>query len=89
MEGIPAQATSARPTFGVAGGLAIPAGGSFGSSFKSGYDIAAFLGLRSASLPFRSKEWAEAYAADHPQCLMGRLYLDFLRREIVRVMGDL
>ena len=31
----------------------------------------------------RELEWAEAYAADHPECGMGRLYLDFLRWELV------
>jgi len=37
----------------------------------------------------REQEWAEAYAEERPQCLMGRLYLDFLRREIVQLMGEL
>lgn len=37
----------------------------------------------------REQEWAEAYAADHSHCPLGRMYLDFLRREIVTVMGDL
>ena len=31
----------------------------------------------------RELEWAEAYAADCPQCRMGSLYLDFLRWELV------
>jgi hypothetical protein len=31
----------------------------------------------------RELEWAEAYAADHPKCRMGRLYLDFLHWELV------
>lgn len=37
----------------------------------------------------REQEWAEAYTADHLHCPLGRMYLDFLRREIVSVMGDL
>lgn len=35
----------------------------------------------------RELEWAEAYAADSPQCRMGRLYLDFLRWELVAVQA--
>ncbi len=31
----------------------------------------------------RELEWAEAYAADRPECRMGQLYLDFLRWELV------
>ncbi len=31
----------------------------------------------------RELEWAEAYAADHSECRMGRLYLDFLHWEMV------
>ena len=31
----------------------------------------------------REMEWAEAYAADHPACAMGRVYLDFLQWEMV------
>ena len=30
----------------------------------------------------REREWAEAWAVDHPDCDMGRLYLQFLHREI-------
>lgn len=37
----------------------------------------------------REQEWAEAYAAEQPECLMGRLYLDFLRRELVQLMGEM
>lgn len=37
----------------------------------------------------REQEWAEAYASENPQCQMGRLYLDFLRREMTQIMGDL
>ena len=44
-----AQAAS-RPTFGVSGGLSIPTG-DFGDGFKSGYDIAAFLGFHPAVSP--------------------------------------
>ena len=33
-------------------------------------------------------EWAEAYAADNPGCVMGQVYLDFLRRELVTAQGE-
>lgn len=36
----------------------------------------------------RELEWAEAYAADHPECRMGRLYLDFLHWESVAVQAE-
>lgn len=35
----------------------------------------------------RELEWAEAYAADHPECRMGRLYLDFLHWELGAAQG--
>lgn len=35
----------------------------------------------------RELEWAEAYAADHSECRMGRLYLDFLHWEMVSVQA--
>ncbi len=37
----------------------------------------------------RELEWAEAYAADHPGCSMGQLYLDFLHWELVAAQGGL
>ena len=37
----------------------------------------------------REQEWAEAYAFDNPHCQMGRLYLEFLQREMVQLMGEL
>lgn len=37
----------------------------------------------------RELEWAEAYAADHPKCGMGRLYLDFLHWEMVTAQSAL
>ncbi len=37
----------------------------------------------------REQEWAEAYAVDNPHCPMGRMYLEFLHREMIRAMGDL
>lgn len=37
----------------------------------------------------REQEWAEAYTADHPACALGQVYLDFLRREIVSLLGEL
>jgi hypothetical protein len=37
----------------------------------------------------REQEWAEAYALDHPRCSLGQMYLNFLRSEIVTVMGEL
>lgn len=36
----------------------------------------------------REQEWAEAYASENPQCQMGCLYLDFLRREMTQMMGE-
>lgn len=36
----------------------------------------------------REQEWAEAYAADHPGCDLGQVYLRFLRGEMVRVVGE-
>lgn len=44
-----AQAAT-RPTIGIAGGLAAPIG-DFGDGYKSGYDIAAFVGFRPAAAP--------------------------------------
>ncbi len=37
----------------------------------------------------REIEWAEAYAEDYPGCLMGSVYLDFLRRELVTAQGEI
>jgi len=37
----------------------------------------------------REQEWAEAYAEEQPDCLMGRLYLEFLQREMVQLMGEM
>ena len=37
----------------------------------------------------REREWAEAYAAGHPHCGMGRLYLDFLCWELVAAQAEL
>ncbi len=37
----------------------------------------------------RELEWAEAYAADHPECSMGRLYLEFLHWEMVAAQAGL
>jgi hypothetical protein len=37
----------------------------------------------------RELEWAEAYAQDHPNCSMGRVYFDFLRWEMVRAQGEI
>ena len=31
----------------------------------------------------RELEWAEAYAADHPACPMGHVYLNFLQWEMI------
>jgi hypothetical protein len=39
-----------RPTFGLAGGISFPTG-DFGSGFKSGYDISAFVGFHPATSP--------------------------------------
>ncbi len=35
----------------------------------------------------RELEWAEAFAADYPDCGMGQVYLDFLRHELVTALG--
>ena len=37
----------------------------------------------------REQEWAEAYCADFPLCELGLVYLDFLRREIIHLTGEL
>lgn len=37
----------------------------------------------------RELEWAEAYAADHPKCSMGALYLNFLHWEIVAAQSQI
>ncbi len=36
----------------------------------------------------RELEWAEAYAADNPDCPMGRVYLDFLQWEMITAQGQ-
>lgn len=36
----------------------------------------------------RELEWAEAYAADHADCPMGRIYLDFLRWEMISAQAE-
>lgn len=36
----------------------------------------------------RELEWAEAYAADHADCSMGRVYLDFLRWEMISAQAQ-
>lgn len=36
----------------------------------------------------RELEWAEAYAADHPACAMGRVYLHFLQWEMITAQGQ-
>lgn len=36
----------------------------------------------------REQEWAEAYAADHPDCDLGQVYLRFLQTEIVHLLGE-
>ena len=36
----------------------------------------------------RELEWAEAYAADHPDCAMGRVYLHFLQWEMITAQGE-
>ncbi len=36
----------------------------------------------------RELEWAEAYAADYPECSMGELYLDFLRWELAAAQAE-
>ncbi|MGI4791520.1 MAG: hypothetical protein ACRYFS_22055 [Janthinobacterium lividum] len=36
----------------------------------------------------RELEWAEAYAGDHPNCSIGKLYLDFLHWEMVMAQAD-
>lgn len=30
----------------------------------------------------REREWAEAYHAENPTCAMGRVYLEFVQREL-------
>ena len=37
----------------------------------------------------REMEWAEAYAEDNPACRMGRIYLDFLRWELLHTQAAL
>ena len=37
----------------------------------------------------RELEWAEAYAADHPKCDMGALYLNFLHWEMVTGQAEI
>ena len=37
----------------------------------------------------RETEWAEAYAIYHPECPMGEIYLEFLRREMITAQGTL
>jgi len=37
----------------------------------------------------RETEWAEAYADYHPECPMGGIYLEFLRREMITAQGKL
>lgn len=37
----------------------------------------------------REREWAEAYAADRPRCRMGRVYLDFICRELATAQAEL
>ena len=37
----------------------------------------------------REAEWAEAYAEYHPECPMGEIYLEFLRREMITAQGKL
>ena len=37
----------------------------------------------------REQEWAEAYALEHPECPLGRLYLDFIRQELIQALGEL
>jgi len=36
----------------------------------------------------REQEWAEAYAADHPGCDLGQVYLRFLRTELAHALGE-
>ena len=36
----------------------------------------------------RELEWAEAYAENHADCRMGRVYLDFLHWEIIMAQGE-
>jgi opacity protein-like surface antigen len=45
-----AAQSSSRPTFGIAGGLALPTG-DLGDANKSGYDIGAFVGFHPATSP--------------------------------------
>ena len=37
----------------------------------------------------RELEWAEAYAEDHADCRMGRVYLELLHREMVMAQGEI
>ena len=37
----------------------------------------------------REIEWAEAYSIYHPECPMGGIYLEFLRREMITAQGRL
>ena len=37
----------------------------------------------------RELEWAEAYAADHPRCSMGQIYLNFLHWELIAAQAEL
>jgi opacity protein-like surface antigen len=46
----PLAAQTSRPTFGIAGGLALPTG-DLGNRHKSGYDIGAFVGFHPATSP--------------------------------------
>jgi len=41
---------ASRPTFGISGGISFPTG-DFGSGYKSGYDISAFVGFHPATSP--------------------------------------
>ena len=36
----------------------------------------------------RELEWAEAYTADHADCPMGRVYLQFLQWEMITAQTD-
>ena len=35
----------------------------------------------------REVEWAEAYAADHPTCETGAMYLEIARRELTQALA--
>lgn len=37
----------------------------------------------------REQEWAEAYMVENPRCPLGRYYLDFLRQEMINLLGEL